>query len=62
LATDQKGQPSVLECTYGKGTMLVIQASMDRYVCGEVGPQGTLTVEACRQFLRNVIAYLRSAK
>ena len=60
LATDQGGQPSVLECRYGKGAMLVIQASMDRYVCGEVQPEGTLTVEACRQFLRNLVAYMKS--
>jgi len=60
LATDAKGQPSVIETTLGEGSLLVIQPSVDRYVTGEVQPEGTLKVETCGQFIENVVEYLRS--
>ena len=59
LAKDQKGQPSVLECAFGKGRILLVLPSPDRYVCGETQPEGTLSVEECRRFLGNVVAYMR---
>ena len=59
LAKDQKGQPSVLECAFGKGRIIVVQPSPDRYVCGEVQPEGALSVDECRRLLGNLVAYLR---
>jgi len=58
LATDTKEQPSIVEATFGKGQILLVQPSPDRYVLGRERPQGKVTTEACAVFLRNVVAYL----
>ena len=58
LARDEAGHPAVLEATFGEGLLLVIQPSPDRYVTGQVTPSGSLTAEACGNFIRNVVAYI----
>lgn len=58
LAVDDKGQPAILETGFGKGTLLLVQPSPDRYIIGQVTPAGTLTAEACGQLLENVLAYV----
>ena len=59
LATDTNGDPSVLSTQFGAGEVLVVQPSPDRYVLGRETPGEGLTVEACGQFLANVVAWLR---
>jgi hypothetical protein len=58
LATDDREQPSIVEMTDGEGRVLVVQPSPDRYVIGEAEAQAPLTVEACAQFIENLVAYL----
>ena len=61
LATDTKGQPSIVEATFGKGRILLIQPSPDRYVIGREQTQGRLTTEACAMFMRNIVTYLAAS-
>ena len=58
LARDEKGHPAIVETNFGQGKMLVVQASLERYVTGTLPPAGDLTPAACRDFLENVLAYL----
>lgn len=58
LAKDGRGQPSIIEADCGKGAVLVVQPSADRYVTGELAPVGDVGVEACSQFLENVLGWL----
>lgn len=58
LARDSRGQPAIVETSLGAGRVLVIQASLDRYVTGELAPEGMLTAATCREFLENVLDYL----
>ncbi len=60
LATDTNGNPSVLTTEFGAGEVLVVQPSPDRYVLGRETPGEGLTVEACAQFLANIVAWLRA--
>ena len=62
LATDDRGQPSIVEMTEGKGSVLVVQPSPDRCVVGEAAAKAPLTVEACAQFIENLVAYLGAAR
>lgn len=59
LARDENGNPSILEADVGGG-VLVVQPSPDRYVIGtEAAPEG-LSVDACGQLLRNIVAWLEA--
>ncbi len=60
LARDRKGNPSIVEASVGDGAVLVVQPSPDRYVISAESPAGSLTVEACGQLLRNVVAWLQA--
>ena len=60
LATDTAGAPAILQARVGKGSLLVIQASIDRYVAGTLDPPGELSADACANLLVNVVAYLAS--
>lgn len=59
LARDAKGQPAVVEAETGQGRIVLVQPSVDRYIAGTVQPEGSLEVEQCRRFMRNVVAYLQ---
>jgi hypothetical protein len=62
LATDTKGRPSIVEATFGKGSVLLVQPSPDRYVIGQESGQGALTASACSRLLRNIVAYLQAER
>lgn len=57
LAKDNKGQPSILEASFGKGKVLVVQPSPDRYVIGQL-PELSKAPNACTGFLQNVLVWL----
>ncbi|MCK5804857.1 MAG: hypothetical protein KAI66_18610, partial [Lentisphaeria bacterium] len=59
LATDNRGNPSILETAVGKGRILLVQPSPDRYVLGLEKPFGELRTTTCEALLRNLIAYLQ---
>ena len=59
LARDRRGNPSVVEASVGKGAVLVVQPSPERYVVGSESPSGALTVESCSQLLRNMVRWLQ---
>ncbi|MCD6360535.1 MAG: hypothetical protein J7M38_06665, partial [Armatimonadetes bacterium] len=61
LATDDKGQPSIVEMADGEGRVLVVQPSPDRYVVGEETPGDGLTVETCAQLIENLVAWLNAS-
>jgi hypothetical protein len=58
LAKDSRGGPSILEAAFGKGKVLVVQPSPDRYVTGELATPAGLTVQTCTDFLENVVGWL----
>jgi len=58
LARDDKGRPAIAEAPFGQGNVLVVQASLERYVTGALQPEGAVTPAVCREFLENVLAYL----
>jgi len=60
LARDTNGNPSVLITQFGAGDVLVVQPSPGRYVLGREEPTEGLTVEACGQFLANIVEWLRA--
>ena len=62
LATDNRGNPSIVESHVGKGGVLLLQPSPDRYVLGHERPDGIVTVDACRKLLENVVHYLQAGK
>lgn len=59
LAVDAGGAPAIIHAKAGKGEVVVVQASVDRYITGEVSPAGTLRVEDCEAFLRNLVEWVR---
>jgi len=62
LATDDKGQPAIVETRLGKGTALVVQPSPDRYVTGHEQPRPPLTTDACARFMENLMHYAATAR
>jgi len=62
LATDAKGNPSIVEAEFGEGLVLLVQPSPDRYVIGQEPAHGALTAAACSRLLRNVVAYLHAGQ
>lgn len=61
LATDANGQPAMLEATMGRGRVLVIEPSLDRYAAGEGdSPDNAVSQAAARQFMRNLLAWLQA--
>ena len=62
LATGKRGNPSIVETRIGRGDVLLIQPSPDRYVLGREKAGGAPTADACRQFLQNIMAYLRARR
>ncbi|MFW5868994.1 MAG: hypothetical protein ACOCX2_14310, partial [Armatimonadota bacterium] len=60
LATDRRGNPSIVEAEAGSGRVLVIQPSPDRYVIRTESPTGELSRDACEQLLRNVVKWLEA--
>ncbi|MFW5868296.1 MAG: hypothetical protein ACOCX2_10800, partial [Armatimonadota bacterium] len=58
LARDRSGNPSIVEAAAGRGRVLVVQPSPDRYIVGTESPGGEVTVEACGRLLRNVVQWL----
>ncbi|MHB8993678.1 MAG: RIFT barrel domain-containing protein [Armatimonadota bacterium] len=58
LAKDSRGGPSIVEAAFGKGKVLVVQPSPDRYVTGELATPVGLQVQTCVDFLENVLSWL----
>jgi hypothetical protein len=57
-ARDDRGQPAIVATTFGRGSLLVVQASLERYVTGALQPEGAITPTVCREFLENVLVHL----
>jgi hypothetical protein len=61
LATDDRGQPSIVTMRAGEGRVLVVQPSPDRYVIGQEPAIAPVTIEACASFIENIVAWLQSS-
>lgn len=59
LATDNRGQPAIIEAQCGQGAVLVVQPSPDRYVVGQLTPTGGLATGTCAKFIENVLQWLK---
>lgn len=60
LATDDKGQPSIVTMDAGEGWVLVVQPSPDRYVVGQEFAAPPLTTDTCASLIENIVAWLQS--
>lgn len=60
LATDDRGQPSIVTMQAGEGRVLVVQPSPDRYVVGQESAIAPLTTDACASLIENIVAWLQS--
>jgi hypothetical protein len=60
LAEDTAGNPAIVEAAFGKGRVLLVQPSPDRYVIGTEIPGKAFTADTCRQFFENILAYLEA--
>jgi hypothetical protein len=60
LATDEKGQPSIVTMQAGEGRVLVVQPSPDRYVVGQELAIAPLTTDTCAALIENIVAWLQS--
>jgi hypothetical protein len=61
LATDDKGQPSIVTMRAGEGRVLVVQPSPDRYVVGQEFAAPPLTTDTCASLIENIVAWLQSS-
>lgn len=59
LATDDAGGPCILEANYGKGSILIIEPSFDRYACSAEQPPKELSVDTCKRFVANVLSWVQ---
>jgi len=59
LAEDTAGGPAIGEARSGKGCLLLAQPSPDRYVIGREMSSKEFSMDTCRQFFENILAYLK---
>ena len=60
LARDDRGQPSIVWMRAGRGRVLLVQPSPDRYVIGQETASAPLAGATCAALLENIVAWLQS--